>query len=74
MPFSPAATKILSSTLYPAPINSLNTNNQVNVTHSYTNSDQGDLKIDWSCELRRTTSTAVTRSSTSATPPPTASC
>ena len=46
-PFSPAATKILTSTLYPAPINSLNTGNQVNVTHSYTNSDQGDLKIDW---------------------------
>ena len=46
MPLSPAATKILSSSLYPAPINGLNTNNQVNVTHSYTNSDQGDLKID----------------------------
>ena len=48
VPFSPAATNILTSTLYPAPINGLNTNNQVNVTHSYTNSDQGDLKIDWS--------------------------
>jgi Carboxypeptidase regulatory-like domain/TonB dependent receptor len=46
-PFSAAATKILSSSLYPAPINGLNTQNQVNVTHSYTNSDQGDLKIDW---------------------------
>jgi hypothetical protein len=46
-PFSPAATKILTSALYPAPINGLNTQNQVNVTHSYTNSDQGDLKIDW---------------------------
>ena len=47
VPFSPAASNILSSSLYPAPINSLNTQNQVNVTHSYTNSDQGDLKIDW---------------------------
>ena len=47
VPFSSAATKILTSSLYPAPINGLNTNNQVNVTHSYTNSDQGDLKIDW---------------------------
>ena len=47
VPFSPAAQNILSSSLYPAPINSLNTQNQVNVTHSYTNSDQGDLKIDW---------------------------
>ncbi len=47
VPFSPAASNILSSSYYPAPINSLNTQNQVNVTHSYTNSDQGDLKIDW---------------------------
>ncbi len=47
VPFSPAASKILNSSLYPGPINSLTTGNQVNVTHSYTNSDQGDLKIDW---------------------------
>ena len=47
VPFSPAARNILSSSLYPMPINSLNTGNQINVTHSYTNSDQGDLKIDW---------------------------
>ena len=47
VPFSPAAASILSSPLYPGPINNLNTQNQVNVTHSYTNSDQGDLKLDW---------------------------
>src|ERR1700751_1802450 len=47
VPFSPAATKILSSSFYPGPINNLTTGNQVNVVHSYTNSDQGDLKIDW---------------------------
>jgi hypothetical protein len=47
VPFSAAASKILSSSLYPAPINNLTTGNQVNVTHSYTNSDQGDIKIDW---------------------------
>ena len=47
VPFSAAASKILSSSLYPGPINNLTTGNQVNVTHSYTNSDQGDLKIDW---------------------------
>ena len=47
IPFSSAATKILNSTLYPGPINSLVQGNQVNVVHSYTNSDQGDLKIDW---------------------------
>jgi len=46
-PFSAAATKILSSTLYPAPINNLTTGNQFNVVHTYTNSDQGDLKLDW---------------------------
>ena len=44
---SPAASKILNSPLYPQPINSLLTNNQINLTHSSTNSDQGDLKIDW---------------------------
>src|SRR5271170_6104360 len=47
IPFSSAATKILSSTLYPGPINNLVQGSQVNVVHSYTNSDQGDLKIDW---------------------------
>ena len=47
IPFSSAASKILNSNLYPAPINDLTTGNQVNVTHSYTNSDQGDLKVDW---------------------------
>jgi hypothetical protein len=47
IPFSSAASKILNSSLYPGPINNLTTGNQVNVTHSYTNSDQGDLKLDW---------------------------
>ncbi|NYF50602.1 carboxypeptidase-like regulatory domain-containing protein [Tunturiibacter gelidoferens] len=47
IPLSSAASKILNSNLYPAPINDLTTGNQVNVTHSFTNSDQGDLKIDW---------------------------
>lgn len=47
IPFSPAAAKILSSSLYPAPINGATTNNQVNIQHSQTNGDQGDLKIDW---------------------------
>jgi hypothetical protein len=46
-PFSPAATKILSSPLYPAPVNNLTSGNQNNVVASFTNSDQGDLKIDW---------------------------
>src|SRR6266478_9477105 len=45
--FSPAASKILNSSLYPAPTNGFVSGNQTNVTHSYTNSDQGDVKIDW---------------------------
>src|SRR5271170_1227383 len=44
---SPAAAKILSSPLYPGPTNGFSTNNQNNVSHSFTNSDQGDVKIDW---------------------------
>lgn len=44
---NPVAAKILSSSLYPAPINGNLTNNQVNVSHSYTNGDQGDIKVDW---------------------------
>jgi hypothetical protein len=46
-PFSAAASKILNSPLYPGPINNLTSGNQVNLTHSDTNSDQGDIKIDW---------------------------
>lgn len=45
--FSPLAVKILSSSLYPAPINGALVNNQINTTHTYTNGDQGDIKIDW---------------------------
>jgi TonB dependent receptor len=52
VPFSSAATKILNSQYYPAPINDLTTGNQVNVTHSYTNSDQGDVKIDWNASQK----------------------
>ena len=47
VPFSPAASKILNSPLYPGPLNNASTQNQINLTHSYTNSDQGDLKLDW---------------------------
>ncbi|HVT95741.1 MAG TPA: carboxypeptidase regulatory-like domain-containing protein [Bryobacteraceae bacterium] len=44
---SPQALAIMSSSLYPSPINNALVNNSVNVTHSYTNQDQGDVKIDW---------------------------
>ncbi len=45
--WSQAASKILASSLYPTPINNLTSGNQINKTHSDTNSDQGDLKLDW---------------------------
>ncbi len=47
-PLSPAATKIVNSVFYPQPINSATTNNQINRTQSYTNTDQGDARVDWS--------------------------
>ena len=52
VPFSPAAQKILASALYPGPINALTVGNQVNVVHSSTDSDQGDLKIDWAASQK----------------------
>lgn len=45
--FSPTALAILNSSLYPQPINGNLINNQVNYSHSYTNSDQGDIRIDY---------------------------
>lgn len=45
--FSPIAVSILNSPLYPAPINGALVNNQVNIAHTYTNGDQGDIKVDW---------------------------
>lgn len=45
--FSPLAVSILSSSLYPGAINGNLVNNQINTMHTYTNGDQGDLKIDW---------------------------
>ncbi len=45
--FSPTALAILNSPLYPQPINGNLINNQVNFSHTYTNSDQGDIRIDY---------------------------
>ncbi len=50
--FNASAVKILSSPLYPEPLNAQNTGNQVNLTHSYTNGDQGDLRIDWAATAK----------------------
>ncbi len=44
---SPAAFNIANSPLNPSPFNANLTNNQFNTTRSYTNSDQGDAKVDW---------------------------
>ena len=44
---NPIAVQIVSSSLFPATINNNLTQNALNTTHTYTNSDQGDLKIDW---------------------------
>ena len=45
--FSTAAKNILASSLYPTPINDLPTGNANNVVSQFTDSDQGDLKIDY---------------------------
>jgi hypothetical protein len=44
---SPQALAIVSSSLYPQPINGALINNVFNTSHEYTNSDQGDIKVDW---------------------------
>jgi hypothetical protein len=46
-PVQPSRVEDSQLLLYPGPINDLTTGNQVNVMHSYTNSGQRDLKIDW---------------------------
>ncbi len=45
---SPAAQAIVNSNLYPGPTNANSTSNQFNRTQSSTNSDQGDLRLDYS--------------------------
>jgi hypothetical protein len=48
--FSPAAHAILTSPLYPTPLTEdirQQGTNALNFTHQFTNSDQGDFKIDW---------------------------
>ncbi|MDE3179722.1 MAG: carboxypeptidase regulatory-like domain-containing protein, partial [Acidobacteriota bacterium] len=44
---SPVAAKLFASSLYPAPLNSAYQYNMLNTSHSYTDNDQGDLKIDY---------------------------
>jgi hypothetical protein len=44
---SPAASSIVNSQYYPAPINGNLVNNAVDLTRNYTNVDQGDGRVDW---------------------------
>ncbi len=44
---SSPALAIMRSSLYPQPANGNLVNNAVNTTHSYTDQDQGDVRIDW---------------------------
>jgi len=45
--FSPVASAILSSPLYPQPTNGNLIDNSVNYQHNVTNGDQGDIRVDW---------------------------
>lgn len=44
---SSQALAIMSSSLYPQPVNGNLTNNAVNTTHRSTNQDQGDIRVDY---------------------------
>ncbi|HTX39262.1 MAG TPA: carboxypeptidase regulatory-like domain-containing protein [Bryobacteraceae bacterium] len=48
--FSPAASKILTSQYYPQPTNGNLLNNYQYATHTSTNGDQGDVKVDWNID------------------------
>jgi carboxypeptidase family protein len=47
---SSAASKILNSQYYPQPINGNLLNNFQYATHTFTNGDQGDFKVDWNAD------------------------
>lgn len=47
---SNAALAIVNSQYYPKPINGNLTANAVNLQNTYTNNDQGDIKIDWAMD------------------------
>lgn len=49
---SPQAAAIMASSLYPQPVNGNLVDNSVNTTHSYTNQDQGDIRVDWNASDR----------------------
>lgn len=49
---SKAALAIINSPYYPTPINGNLTANAVNLQRTYTNNDQGDVKIDWAIDQK----------------------
>jgi hypothetical protein len=44
---SPQAAALVDSSLYPQPVNGNLVRNALNTSKSYTNQDQGDVKVDW---------------------------
>ncbi len=50
--FSPAAQKIINSSLYPTPINGGLASNALNTSQTATNGDQGDGKVDWNISTK----------------------
>ncbi len=50
--FSPAALKMITSNLYPAPVNSSLSSNALNTSQTSTNGDQGDGKVDWNISTK----------------------
>jgi hypothetical protein len=49
---SPQVLALMDSAYYPQPVNGNLTRNALNTTKSYTNQDQGDLKIDWNVSVK----------------------
>ena len=60
---SPQALGILNSSLYPQPTNGNLINNASNTTHSSTNSNQGDAKVDWTLSDKDRVSVRYSQSS-----------
>jgi hypothetical protein len=49
---SPQAVAVVSPANYPVPVNNELSRNALNTTRSYTNQDQGDMKIDWNASSK----------------------
>ena len=49
---SPQAAALMASSYYPQPVNGNLVRNAINVSKSYTNQDQGDIKVDWNASTK----------------------